>query len=78
MNELFKDHIVACKKLMDSQIQNFFSIAYGLTFKNLELNVLKIYEDKNHPGFNKALKETCNFLEEKLENNGCIAITITP
>jgi UDP-N-acetylmuramoylalanine--D-glutamate ligase len=41
-----------------------------LTFKNLELNVLKIYEDKNHPGFNKALKETCNFLEEKLENNG--------
>ena len=38
-----------------------------MTFKNLELNVLKIYEDKNHPGFNKALKETCNFLEEKLE-----------
>jgi hypothetical protein len=78
MNELFKDHIDACNQLMKEHKLNFFPVAHGVTSKSLESTALKTYEDRNHPGFNKALKETCQFFEEKLKNHGCIAITITP
>ena len=78
MNELFKDHIDACNQFMKDHKFNFIPVAHGLTSKSFETAALKAYEDRNFLGFNKALKDTCQFFEEKLKNHGCFAITITP